>query len=288
MADDTAPNGKRFTHVYTDRTVRHQDSAKARVRCFQLLDRINGSNNLVRNLVVEAIPGEIGVELWGWAGVEEFFKKAKLPELLDAITVISDVMGRNGREVARRTWIVETRRIFAEELLAYRLDDAGGVHHLVDAEFDSNTRSAIGALDAAKYKAARIAFEDALAALVDRPQDTKHAIRNAFGSVEIMFRMICERAPRLGAAELRQHLAPVVQKRFAADPIAQASSAKVLASLSDWADAAHHYRHEPGQPDPATAPMDLAVLLVSNAAGFLRWLAELDKADSKGAAAKAR
>ena len=52
----------------------------------------------------------------------------------------------------------------------------------------------------------------------------------------------------------------------------------MLASLKDWVDAAHFYRHEPGTEEVAQPPLPLAVYLVSIGASHLRWLAELDGA----------
>jgi hypothetical protein len=66
------------------------------------------------------------------------------------------------------------------------------------------------------------------------------------------------------------------------DRRAQEAAAEMLRSLGDWIDAAHQYRHEQGKPDTvAQPPLTLAVYLVSTGASHLRWLAELDAAQSQ-------
>jgi hypothetical protein len=105
------------------------------------------------------------------------------------------------------------------------------------------------------------------------PPVGKNAIRDALGAVENVFRIVCPKAPRLVAPELRKHLEPTVQKMYANDSVAQAAASKALSSLSDWVDSAHFYRHEPRTPEPQEPPLEIAVLLVSGAASWLRWLA---------------
>ena len=54
----------------------------------------------------------------------------------------------------------------------------------------------------------------------------------------------------------------------------------MLLSFKDWVDGAHFYRHEPSTDDAAQPPLDFAVLMFSNGASFLRWLAQIS--ESKG------
>ena len=51
--------------------------------------------------------------------------------------------------------------------------------------------------------------------------------------------------------------------------------------FKEWIDAAHHYRHEPGQQEPVQPPLLLVVQMVSVGASFVRWLAELDAIQQK-------
>lgn len=81
---------------------------------------------------------------------------------------------------------------------------------------------------------------------------------------------------RLTAGEISRLRLPVEQA-YSGDRRAQEASKKMLQSLGDWIDAAHHYRHEEGKPDTvAQPPLTLAIYLVSAGASHLRWIAELD------------
>jgi hypothetical protein len=65
---------------------------------------------------------------------------------------------------------------------------------------------------------------------------------------------------------------------YCTDVVALRAAHKQLASLKDWVDASHNYRHEPGSEGPVQPPIDLAILAISNGTGFLRWLITLDQA----------
>jgi hypothetical protein len=53
---------------------------------------------------------------------------------------------------------------------------------------------------------------------------------------------------------------------------------QMLASFSDWVDAAHHYRHAPGEGQPTEPPEEVWQLLMSQGGGFARWLSQLARA----------
>ena len=104
------------------------------------------------------------------------------------------------------------------------------------------------------------------------------AIRHTFEAAEILFRLICPKAPRLGGAEINTHLKPLVETLYSGDQTACRASMKLLASFSDWVDGAHFYRHGQGTEEPTQAPLEIAVLAISMGASFIRWLAEIDQA----------
>ncbi|MBL0934266.1 MAG: hypothetical protein IBJ07_05905 [Rhizobiaceae bacterium] len=120
-------------------------------------------------------------------------------------------------------------------------------------------------------------FDQALRALDTVPPDGKAAVRATFASAEGLFRVMLPNAPRLGAAEIDKHLGPELSSLYSTDTTAQRAAAKLLASFKGWVDAAHFYRHEPGQKEIAQPPLTVAVLLMQQGAGFIRWLAQLDE-----------
>jgi hypothetical protein len=133
-------------------------------------------------------------------------------------------------------------------------------------------------MQSSRYVNALDQFERGTAALTGASPDGKGAIRGVFSAAEALFKMIVPDQIRLGAAEL-DSLTPILQRLFADDDTAKRAVAKMLASLKDWVDAAHFYRHEEGTADEvAQPPLPLAVYIVGTGASHVRWLAELDTA----------
>ena len=114
-----------------------------------------------------------------------------------------------------------------------------------------------------------------MTALGEAPPDGKRAIRAVFSSAEGLFRLMFPNSPRLTAGEVQKH-EPLLQQLHAKDQKAKGAASKLLHSFKGWIDAAHFYRHEAGQEEPAQPPLTLTVQMVSVGASFVRWLAELD------------
>ena len=83
-------------------------------------------------------------------------------------------------------------------------------------------------------------------------------------------------AQRLGSAEIRQHLLPTIAQMHGDDATARQAANKLAQSLCDWVDGVHFYRHGQAVEEAQQPPIGLTVALVSGAASYLRWLAELD------------
>jgi hypothetical protein len=267
-----APEGKRFTHVYTDRGEPIADSARMRVRLRQLLQSIPtlaGAPKLVT--------GELGLDFLAW---ELFFKNANLRDILDFVTIAYAYLYSQHRYHAD-PWRDGVQRIFSEENIHYRVDYMGGVHFHFDQEFTQATVAAVSALEPRRYANSPDAFNKSLAALAEAPPDGKVAIRATFTAIEGLFTLMFPDVQRLAAGE-PSRLRAMIEKVYNSDRRAQETSDKMLQSLRGWIDAAHGYRHEEGKPDTvAQPPLTLAVYLVSTGAAHLPWLAELDAATLK-------
>jgi hypothetical protein len=209
--------------------------------------------------------------------IADYLASTDLPNFLDAITVIyKAIWTRPGSydsytprsHLPQNRWIRFVRRVIDKEKVGYRIDDAGGVHPLVDQEFEHNRVSALACLDSDTYTGVRAAFEKAHEAL--EQQDTKNAVRQSFEAVEILVRMTIP-CQNLSSAPLRQHLLPKVRDLYD-DNTARTVVGNLIESLCDWVGAAHFYRH--GQPgsNVVEPPLDLAVMMVSQSASYLRWL----------------
>jgi hypothetical protein len=268
--------GQRFSLVYGRRGEPSDDSPRMRRRIAALIERYPDNQ---KEALAQLIEREHGVEMspyvsgFGgghtWYLWNEFLVDAELRDVLDLISTATGVI------VNRQKWIEEVRRIFAEEHVRYRVDNAGGVRFAIDESFEGGNAATISALGGKRYATTLATFETALTALVAIPPRGKDAVRDVFSAAEGLFRLIFPKTPRLGADEITTHLRPVVEKRFA-DPAARGAALKSLRSFREWVDAAHFYRHEPNHAEPNEPPLELAVLLVSSGAGWIRWLAEID------------
>lgn len=279
MAQGQRPQGQRYTHVYVDRGRPETDSATMRRR---LAAAISGKKDL--NDFGDVVPKELGVDVpWGSMGHDwvEFFRDSSISVVLDTITVAhhhlvarvrSGMYDPGASEKLRK----EVERIFAEENVGYQIDPQGGIHPLVDAEFDANRRATISALRGTRYANVLNGVEKAQGSLSEIPPDGKDGIRNTFAAAEGLFKLMFPTELRLTASALGKQLGPLVQRAYGGNSVALRSASKLVTSFGEWVDAAHNYRHEPGSEEIAQPPFDLAVNMVSLGNSFIRWLAELD------------
>ncbi|MBB3523045.1 hypothetical protein [Rhizobium sp. BK456] len=274
------PEGKRFSQVYMRRTDLLPDSPRMRNRLAVVITEI-GNNDDLENFG-RRIEREQGIMLgqtrysYQWPPI---FKAMDVRDVLDSITTIHDsISGYEYSRAAqkRKAFLDNCRRIFAEEQVRYRIDDQGGVHLAVDEEFEAARIATISGLGAPRYNGVRSLYDEAFIALDRTPPDGKAALRSAFFATESLFRLIFPPAHQLSSSEIQKHLEPLVSRLYANQKPAINLAQKLVASLKDWIDGAHFYRHEPGAEEPAQPPLELAIYMVSEAGGHLRWLAKLD------------
>jgi len=278
MPDDP-PIGQRFSHVYIKRGEPTQDSARMRRRIAALIDTF-----LDLYGVEGLLPLQLGIDVTSYGGPvpwRDFFAECALQDVLDFITIAYRYLDDKRRTGVRQhdpwdRWCREVQRIFEEENVHYCVDKRGGVHFRFDAEFERNRAATIAALQGARYRNALNEFEGAMAALAKASPDGKAAISGTFRAAEGLFRLMFEKSPRLTAPEAQLRLEPLLQRAYATDNAAKGAASKLLNAFKDWIDAAHFYRHEPGQQDPVQPPLTLAVQMVSIGASFIRWLSELE------------
>ncbi|ODS03784.1 hypothetical protein AUC71_07710 [Methyloceanibacter marginalis] len=273
-------SGQRFSELYIERGAPERDSARMRRRLAALVsdhDYLGDlRSELQHSLGIDGPSGNYGYQ---WV---EFYKQAALRDVLDSITVAWRLLARNVQSgslwdrSAPGRWVKDIGQILREENLPYELDARGGVHLTVDQEFERNRATVIAGLDAARYANVAQNLENAHSELSAVTPDGRGAIRAAFDSVEGLFKLMFPKEPRLTAPSARTKLAPVLQKMTDGNPPASAAAAKMLGSLCEWVASCHNYRHEHGKPEVLEPPRSMAVLLVSTAASYLRWLAEID------------
>ncbi len=278
--NDTPPLGQLYGHVYLKRGQPTNDNPKIRRRMYVLFAEL-GLREI--NNISTRLQGKLGLRLpsypraFGGYNYDAFFESLELVDLLNLVTIVANqILESGGNKRVHAKWIKEIGSIFQEENVGYIVDDQGGVHPAVDAEFEHNKASTIKGLGSSRYNGVLTEFEKAYAELDKILPDGKNAMRSAFEAVEILFKLMFP-AQRLGGAEIKQHLEPVVKAQLSADKTASHATIKMLAGFSDWVDGVHYYRHGQGEEEPVQPPLSLAVLTVSTAASYLRWLAELDQ-----------
>jgi hypothetical protein len=208
---------------------------------------------------------------------EDHFLQAHIHDVLESITAIARFLA-NGprRSSASDHWVRTVRRIFAEEHMAYRIDDLGVVHPLVDQAFEAARISVIGALAGDAFNAARAHFENAIAALEENPPDTRGAVRDCFDAAENLFKLLAKTGQDLSKQNANATLRPIVDALHGSlDQAIQQHAGRRLSSFAAWADAGHPYRHAQGDTEIQAPTMPLAVLYLNTGAGFIRWLAHM-------------
>lgn len=266
----TIKEGRRFTHNYLERGEPTRDSKRMRVRLASTLNDewINGyiaPNDLEKQLGIE-IPSAFYDDCVDW---KLFLDDCSLPDVLDTITIVAQHLGS-----VKERWIGAARRILQEENLAYRVDDLGGVHFAVDAEFAHNQACTIAALQPSRYCAARTHFEEGQKALDAHPQRTREAIRQTFECVETVFKLMLPNETQLGHSEITKKLKPLVLDRLQGSE--RDAVGRWIEGFADWVIGAHQYRHGQGVEAPDNPSIGTAVLSVTMGAAYARWLAELD------------
>jgi hypothetical protein len=153
------PLGQKFSQVYLDRSAPTGDGKRWRHRLATYVEEeLQKDSKLAskfgRNLGVEVINQGYSENYYNYASV---IRNIEIHLLLDACTLIfSHFNGVNGNSALNWKAHFETSSI--EENVSYVMDEKGGVHSAVDAEFQHNLASTIRGLDAPLYRAALTAF----------------------------------------------------------------------------------------------------------------------------------
>jgi hypothetical protein len=289
MPDQEAPVGKRFSHLYVERGPPARDSERFRRRLGAYFEQQLWQQ---RPEIAHALQLELGAEASNGANelaVGEFFKRASMGDVLDAVTIVSDCLTTPQNRAHRRgaQWREFVARAISEENLGYRLDPRGGVHYLVDENFELNRRAALRSLEAPRFAAVRVEYETAYRLLDEDPPNARASIQLAFEAAEILARLMdgSGKISRLGAAEIESVFGPMVQRAYGGDDAAGEAARSMLDAFRGWVASAQQYRHGQRAEEPPSPPMGLAVAILSAAATYIRWLVELEQMAQRSPAA---
>jgi len=271
--------GERFSRLYVHARDLTQDSDRARYRIAALFRETLFKDHAERLAVY--ISREVGVPVLGsghgylsrW---NQFICKCRTRDFLDTVTLVYRYLFWHVGEEVAHWWRDVVRQIFAEEHLAYQIDDVCGAHPAIDQEFQRNIVSAVAALQSHRYQNVSQLIETVSTHLYADPPNYKQAWRATLSAVEGLFGLMFPYA-RLTADEIERRLLPVVQGAYETDSIAQKAARAMLTGFQEWVEASVMYRHQPGVADAPQPPADIAILAISHGASLLRWLADLDE-----------
>lgn len=268
--------GEQFSRSHVHPGAPGQDSTRARYRVGALFGE-TGINSQVGQLA-SYLGRELGVPVPGdgrrSSNWHAFIRECPTSEFLDTITVVYRYLFWHAGEESANRWRDDVRRVFAEEHLAYEIDDIGGVHPRVDREFQENLTSAVAGLQSENHRGVRELVESASKYLHATPPNHRQALQLMLSAAETLFGQMFPYV-RLSAEEIERRLWPVVQRAYDGDEPAQRAAGEMLTALKAWVEASHEYSRRPGDVDPVDPPADIAILAISQGASFLRWLARL-------------
>jgi hypothetical protein len=220
---------------------------------------------------------QVGVSRY-YINWEKSLKELAVSDFLDIITaaIRFQPMRRKykDRTIVEYDLLAFTRRVFAEQSVAYQIDDMGGCHPLVDAAFAISTSGLIRNLTALELKAASEHILKAEHALLAGSYNGRQAIRSTFDAAENLAKLIFRNAIQLDKALIVSKLGPYLLAGSNAGTIERRASEKLVNALTDWVESAHFYRHASGDTED-TPPSEAYVLaFVSQGFSIIRWIAD--------------
>lgn len=272
-----SPLGQRFSLVYLKSDQAITDSDRLRRRIMKAFEKVVARSDHSR--LGDFLEGELGIAVLRQGYNGQYIKWEdilhwQMRDVLCTVTLVFKYIRRR-RDQDGRSFFTAVRRIFAEEHAAYTIDDEGGVHPFIDSGYQAQIAAVLRGLGAAGNSGALGFVQKADQELMPGG-DPREAIRAIFDAAENIFKITFEGAIALNKDTIQKHLQPHLTKSVA-EPAEQRASSKLCASLIDWADACHNYRHAPSAPDPAAPSEVLAVALVSQGLGYVRWLSDLQR-----------
>ena len=209
--------------------------------------------------------------------MKEFFEKCELRDLLDAITVIHNVLVENDRMKALAGgWKTFVERALREEGMAYRVTDNGSVQYLVDETFEQSRISIIASLSKSKYSGVLSSVEVAFSNLASTNAKPKEAIRSIFDALESFVKTLLGTNKHFNEDLIKRELSPQVQVNLENKGTpAKSAALQYLSGLVQWTNACHIYRHGHNNPEVVDPPLPIAIALVEQGANYLRFIASI-------------
>jgi hypothetical protein len=177
--------GERFSALYQRPAQRAPDSERARHRIAALFreavlsDRTAQLAAFVGRELGLAVP-DGGKHSSDW---HQFVGACKTRDFLDAVTLIYRYLYWHVGDGTANWWRDVVRQIFADEHLAYEIDEVGGVHPAVDQEFQTNNASVLAGLRSDRHRHVHNLFKGVSNHLSADPPNYKQAWRVTFAAL---------------------------------------------------------------------------------------------------------
>lgn len=203
------------------------------------------------------------------------FKTAPIEKVLSAPSVIYMYLIENAGRKANlpNAFRDNINRIFVEESAAYYADAVCVVHPKPDEAHRLIHLRTIKGLSDEDFEAARGHIAKSDECILQDPPDWENAIYQTFKAAENIFKQLT------GDSQLN---GPKLDKRFKPKLDAKMKEAvgrdvraanRTYDGLKAWVEAAHGYRHDAGEAAVVQPPEELALVLISEGYGFVRWMA---------------
>lgn len=230
------------------------------------------------------IERELGIKClkWGTSSLfidwQPLLKELDLRDFLDVMTAVIRFAPQK-KEYKDRVIVVYNllefaTRVFSEQNLAYRIDDAGGVHPSIDVAFSISSAALLRNLSISGLDAAREHITQAERSLLAGSFDGRQAIRSTFDAAENLLKVIFPKLTQLNTANINDQLGPFLINSTEDNKIERIAAAKLVKSFIDWVEAAHFYRHAAGGTEVEQPSESFTIAIVSQGFSFVRWIAD--------------
>lgn len=283
MPEENIPKGQLYSRVYLQPTETVRDSTRMRMRVVRAIEKHIPEIRRDTGFGA-AVEGELGIEIVSSGAYSRPYvswdrlvrQELSVSDLLNILTMLWRNVDGRGRDNFRNN----ITRIFAEEGIGFSVDEEMGFHPAFDEEFERSRSSIVRILNGERFRheADFIALSET--ALLANPLDGRAAIRAVYDAAENLFKRITGKQ-NITNGHVRQELAAVASQGIPQDGKSNVAVNKILNAFEAWAAACHVYRHAPGEAETTQPTEAIAIVMVSQGYGFVRWLAELYAAQSE-------
>ena len=281
------PKGQLFSRVYIPKGDPLPDSHRFRLRlACGVSDMFRPMSEYLESELGSIVQRELGVRvprmrMSGDWDIGEFIATAEIRDVLDSISFVARLIRDRGLNA--QLWTKFVGRVFAEENLHYRIDDLGGVHFLVDREFERNKNAVLICLGG-KFPVVEESLNSAFSRLSREPFDTKAAVWDMFSAAESLVKTITNNSGQVLTDKfVETNIKPMVQRVYGKiDSATHSAAGKSISGFSQWVQSVHPYRHGQKDSKSTNPPLEITVLLLSQGASYIRWLVEVHNLNETG------